>query len=111
MNDYIMHARSGWTKKNHKYISRTKKNGKWSYRYNNVKPSDGGERPFEWSWDTDLVTAIDHVFGTNINKKIREIEPKMWALNDKLTSSANKKYDEISDWFNSHKTIDDFRKR
>ena len=37
MNDYIMHARSGWTKKNHKYISRTKKNGKWYYVYKNGK--------------------------------------------------------------------------
>lgn len=37
MSDYLMHRGSGWTKKNHKYVSRYKKNGKWFYVYKNGK--------------------------------------------------------------------------
>lgn len=33
-SDQLMHFRLGWTKPNHKWIKREKKNGKWVYTYN-----------------------------------------------------------------------------
>ncbi len=38
MSNYIIHKGiKGWAKKNHKYISRYQKNGKWYYVYKNDK--------------------------------------------------------------------------
>lgn len=40
MDDSLEHGIFGWTKKNHKYVSRKKgKNGKWQYFYNKVSSS------------------------------------------------------------------------
>lgn len=33
-SDQLMHFRLGWTKPNHKWVKREKKNGKWVYTYN-----------------------------------------------------------------------------
>lgn len=35
MEEYLMHKAKGWTKKNHKYLNRIWKNGKWFYVYKN----------------------------------------------------------------------------
>ena len=34
--DYLAHAQKGWTKSNHKYVSRYFKNGRWQYVYKNA---------------------------------------------------------------------------
>ena len=39
--DIIVHGRRGWTKKNHKHISKKiSKNGKWVYEYDNNSLED-----------------------------------------------------------------------
>ena len=35
MSNYLMHKKAGWQKKNHKYLDRFWKNGKWFYVYKN----------------------------------------------------------------------------
>lgn len=65
-NDYIAHWRpAGWTKKDHKYISRKRgKNGKWQYIYETVKSkvrkvTDKIDKDHDW---------LPDVFDRNITK-------------------------------------------
>lgn len=62
--DYLEH-KEGWTKKNHKYISRIKKNGRWYYLYKAGNPNTengfsythyNGPKAKRWDSDKSLMT-------------------------------------------------------
>lgn len=74
-DDCLEHKMGGWAKKNHKYISRTRKNGRWVYVYKAGNPNtENGfsttyyDGPKVRRWDNDNSIRTDSVNrGSNQN--------------------------------------------
>lgn len=94
-DEYLEHARkSGWTKKNHKYISRYKKNGKWFYVYKNGKKYNKLQ---DWlgvdEWDSyKYYTSLPYAVDTdNLSSKVDKAFERSYDRN--LTAEERKKAD------------------
>lgn len=100
MDDSLEHGVFGWTKKNHKYISRKKsKNGKWQYFYNKVS-SDVK------SIASSVSNTLSKIFNKNKDVKVNEItvtpekitkvESTVKAVSKTKVSEINTKYKKVT---------------
>ena len=87
--DYLMHRSSGWTKKNHKYIDKYFKNGKWVYVYNPLKGK--GRKQY---------SGFDKFLGRDIKDDIKKTEiawdymtKKYDGLNQNIINMAQKHFE------------------
>lgn len=117
-NDELMHRGTGWSKKNHKYIDRFWKNGKWFYVYKNGKKYNRLQDWFgvdehdafidsvkRWSdYNRDFInnkslSKEDYTRRTNASKELNKISTKKRNAYEKTLHSKvyaiKDKYDDV----------------
>lgn len=103
--DELMHSRKGWTKKNHKYVRRYFKDGKWFYVYKNGKKYNKFQ---DWLGVDERDNHIEAIKNLDKAKEEYDAYEKNHSPSDIRTKYLLKKYGEAMDEYN--KTGDAYMK-